>query len=60
MHGEVDEIVPIDEGRGIAEAAANGELCAIEDAGHNNLWTDEAIAGECEGAIGRWWAARHE
>lgn len=38
LHGGEDGISPIEDGRTIADAAPTASMCAINDAGHNNLW----------------------
>jgi len=42
LHGELDAVAPIADGREIAAAAPNARLECIAGAGHNNLWTDYA------------------
>lgn len=44
IHGDVDPVCPIDDGRTIADASPNGKLVIIEGGGHNNLWTDPTLA----------------
>lgn len=44
IHGEADEVCPIDDGRAIAQAG-RGELHAVPGAGHNDLWTNERWSG---------------
>jgi len=43
LHGVEDPVSPIADGRSIAQIAPNATLVEIEDAGHNNLWTDEVF-----------------
>jgi pimeloyl-ACP methyl ester carboxylesterase len=50
IHGERDEVCPLDDGRAIAGAARSGTLAAIPGAGHHGLWTDESAAPRCEAA----------
>lgn len=50
IHGERDEICPIEDGRAIADAAS-GEFAMIEGGGHNSLWTDAATLARCESAV---------
>lgn len=47
VHGERDEICPIEDGRAIAEAAA-GDLAVIAGGGHNTLWSESASLAQCE------------
>lgn len=51
VHGSDDEISPVEDGREIAAAAPRGEIVAVEGAGHNDLWSEEAFASACDGAI---------
>lgn len=44
VHGDADEICPVEDGRAIA-AAAGGEFVVIEGGTHNGLWTDEGTRG---------------
>lgn len=44
VHGSIDEICPIEDGRAIAAAAKRGRLEVIEGADHNDLWTTHAEA----------------
>lgn len=50
VHGSLDSICPIEDGRAIAAAAKRGRLESIEGANHNDLWTTQAAA--TAGAIG--------
>jgi pimeloyl-ACP methyl ester carboxylesterase len=50
LHGEFDEICPLEDARAIVEAVPEGvpaELAEIQGAGHNNLWTQEPFASRC-------------
>ncbi len=40
IHGELDRVSPIEDGRCIARAAPLGSFCSIEQGNHNHLWTD--------------------
>lgn len=51
VHGTLDEICPIDDGRQIAAAAPRSLLIAVEGAMHNNLWTEEPYRTQCTRAI---------
>jgi pimeloyl-ACP methyl ester carboxylesterase len=50
LHGTLDEVCPVEDGRAIALAAPRGRLLEIPGAGHTNLWTQEPFAGICEEA----------
>jgi pimeloyl-ACP methyl ester carboxylesterase len=49
LHGECDEICPIEDGRAIAAAAAMGELAVVAQGTHNDLWTHHGA--ECAVAV---------
>lgn len=51
IHGTLDEICPIDDGRRIAAAAPRSLLIAVEGGMHNNLWTEEPYITQCTRAI---------
>ncbi len=51
LHGELDPVCPLDDGRAIAAAAPNAHIAIIPIAGHNNLWTDPDFAPQCAAAI---------
>lgn len=51
IHGIADEVCPIVDGREIARACPNGRITEIADAGHNDLWTDDRFAPQCQEAI---------
>jgi len=59
LHGELDEICPVGDGRAIADAAPRGELAEVPGGGHNDLWTDPALAARCAGEIQRFLAGLH-
>lgn len=56
IHGDEDEICPLDDGRDIATAAPAGALAVIAGGHHNDLWTDGALAQQCADAIDRFFA----
>ncbi|MCC6679017.1 MAG: alpha/beta hydrolase [Phycisphaerales bacterium] len=47
IHGEWDQICPVEDGRAIAEAAPAGSLAILADGGHNDLWVEEPLAARC-------------
>lgn len=57
LHGDQDEVCPIDDGRAIANAAPRGTLAIIAGGHHNDLWTDETLAQRCADAIDRFLSA---
>jgi deoxyribose-phosphate aldolase len=46
LHGHLDEVCPLDDGRAIA-GSAGGRLTVLPGGRHNNLWTDPALADLC-------------
>jgi pimeloyl-ACP methyl ester carboxylesterase len=60
VHGEMDPVCPVTDGRAIADAAPDGRLVPVRGGGHNNLWTDpdlepiarRAVADAVRGAGG--------
>lgn len=40
IHGNTDPVSPIEDARRIIENAKSAEICHLEGAGHNNIWTD--------------------
>jgi pimeloyl-ACP methyl ester carboxylesterase len=53
LHGDRDEVCPLDDARDIA-AAGNGSLAVIDGAEHNTLWTDPAHAARSLAAVQQW------
>ena len=53
LHGAEDPVSPIADGRAIAKRSPNATLVEIEDAGHNNLWTDGVFRAQTIDAIER-------
>ncbi len=43
LHGENDQISPLEDGRAIAAAAAHGSLAPIPGGGHLGLWTEDPV-----------------
>lgn len=40
LHGSTDPVSPIADAIAVSEASVDAELCVLEGAGHNNIWTD--------------------
>ena len=51
VHGVHDEVCPIDDGRAIARAAGHGLCIELNDAMHNNIWTDDENRTQATGAV---------
>jgi pimeloyl-ACP methyl ester carboxylesterase len=51
IHGEQDEVCPVEDGRAIAGAAQDSTLVVIPGAGHHGLWTTPESAERCRGAV---------
>lgn len=47
IHGSLDEVSPIQDGRDIAKAAPRGRILELPEAGHYGLWTDVRFAEPC-------------
>jgi pimeloyl-ACP methyl ester carboxylesterase len=47
LHGTIDEVCPIEDGRAIAGAAPRGRIVEVAGAGHTNLWTQEPFTSRC-------------
>jgi pimeloyl-ACP methyl ester carboxylesterase len=41
VHGDQDLVSPFQDGKDIADAAPEGTLLTLENAGHNGIWTDD-------------------
>lgn len=52
LHGELDVVCPIEDGRAIAGAANPGRLVAIGNGHHNDLWADPRLATVCAAEAG--------
>jgi pimeloyl-ACP methyl ester carboxylesterase len=50
IHGTSDTTCPVNDGKTIANAAPQGTLVEIPDAGHNNLWNEEPHTAACASA----------
>ena len=55
LHGDADDVCPLDDGRAIAEAAPQGEMVVIEGGTHNQLLGAdyEAVHGALKGFFAR-------
>ncbi|MEL7483112.1 MAG: alpha/beta hydrolase [Planctomycetota bacterium] len=42
VHGDADEICPVEDGEAIASAASRGEFVRVEGGTHDGLWVDES------------------
>lgn len=51
VHGAVDPVCPVEDGKAIAGAASSARLAVIEGAGHNNLWADPVFAPQCAAVV---------
>ncbi|MBI1191335.1 MAG: alpha/beta fold hydrolase [Tepidisphaera sp.] len=51
LHGEVDDIAPLEDGRAIADAAPDGRFVEIKYGGHKTLWLDANQREACIRAI---------
>lgn len=58
LHGEMDAVCPLDDGRAIAGAAPYGRLVVIPGGGHNDLWTDDRFAPRSAEAVRAFLAER--
>ncbi len=54
VHGSLDEVCPIEDGREIASRAPFGTIAEIGGGMHNDLWTDDSNRNECTRTIGEW------
>jgi len=51
IHGDHDEICPIEDGRAIARSATRSMLVIVDGAGHNDLWTDDRFRPSTASAV---------
>lgn len=51
IHGDADEVSPIEDGRRIARAASDGRIIEIAAGGHTNLWTEPSLVGAANTAL---------
>lgn len=51
IHGALDEVCPVEDGRAIAAAAPRGRILEFPDAGHFGLWSDERFAKVCAAEV---------
>jgi len=54
IHGGLDELCPIDDGRAIAQASPRGHLIEVEGCGHTGLWAHEPRAARLAGEVALW------
>lgn len=47
LHGESDDVSPVEDGRAIASAASLGRIFTLAGAGHHGLWTTPAHCDAC-------------
>jgi pimeloyl-ACP methyl ester carboxylesterase len=52
IHGDVDPVCPVEDGRAIAAAAPRGRFVGIAGAAHNNLWAEDGFSQQCLDAVG--------
>lgn len=51
IHGDADEVCPVEDGRAMAEAARDAQLIVVAGGGHNDLWTDERFSTKVAHAV---------
>lgn len=51
VHGDMDAIVPLEDGRTIAQSAGQATLAVIAGGEHHNLWTDPGLASSVRAAV---------
>lgn len=51
LHGERDEMCPPEDGRAVAAAAGRGEFIGLADAGHLDIWENEASREDATKAV---------
>jgi pimeloyl-ACP methyl ester carboxylesterase len=51
LHGNLDEICPVEDGKDIAGAAPRGSIAVIDGGSHNRLWSDPPQRAACERAV---------
>ena len=58
LHGDRDNVCPLDDGRAIADVArengGRGQLVIIDGGEHNNLWTQDSSRTQCVAAVSGW------
>jgi len=52
LHGELDTVCPLEDGRDIADAAPDGRLVVLPGAPHNGLWANPETKAALEREIG--------
>lgn len=53
LHGGMDEMSPVEDGRAIAARATKGMIEVIDGGAHNDLWINPAHAAQCAEAVRR-------
>jgi pimeloyl-ACP methyl ester carboxylesterase len=46
IHGDMDDVCPVEDARAINEAAASGEIIEVRGAGHHSLWTTPTMTDQ--------------
>ncbi len=57
LHGEMDEVCPVQDGRDIAAVAKNGQFALIEGGAHQSLWDDAGSRTACVKHVARFLGA---
>lgn len=53
IHGDADPVSPIEDAERVREAAPTADLCVIEGAGHNNIWSDPLYREQATASLRR-------
>jgi pimeloyl-ACP methyl ester carboxylesterase len=46
IHGDMDDVCPVEDARAINEAASRGEIVEVRGAGHHSLWTTPTMTDQ--------------
>jgi pimeloyl-ACP methyl ester carboxylesterase len=57
IHGVLDDVSPVEDGRAIAAAAPEGTIVELPEAGHHGIWTTPLHATRATDAVRAWIAA---
>jgi pimeloyl-ACP methyl ester carboxylesterase len=57
IHGALDAICPVEDGRDIANAAPKHELLILDNGAHHSIWTDPQFGEPCAKALERFLAS---